>query len=500
MARWRQSLARNKEVLSLLENAISILLRTLVLTAVLIGGTIRCWADTGAPASAVRLSKVAETLSKDPALREKLLQSLDSLPNAWGLLGPQQRTRLRNYILDRNWSGIDHFPGMTVGELRMSVSAVNAAANKYPNMTAKIEPPFVEIGPFKTNSGSDVDWLASPEELNETYSSPIKDLGYGLTMGDPPHPELWKWHAQSLRAAYLFNRLSLNSKPRQAQKLRVRLNGQFADSPESLINLLQHSGYDLWIEDSRYFANFGHLHFNGEDVMMPFWLNTKIPLPNSKNTLLTPVSHAEYEIRMRGANGNADVSFYFGIDGMTEFRTMDTLDQYWVGKNVAHSYRDQDAREVARLLGQVLLKYAALQTKYPALPFNGYYRFGVCQDAVAAIEFRMQGRTTLFPITHDQEYFRGDDEIDQLFAKIPSDRGSKKPEWSRVRGSLPAKELADIYIPELRRDLELVSAAQQTEVVEQRSMGVLIGAAALALLVGLLIYRARRNRLKAQAV
>lgn len=455
--------------------------------------------DTEVPAEAIPLSKVAETLSRDPALREKVLQSLDSLPNAWGLLGSKQRARLRNFILDRNWSAVDHFPALTVGELRASVSVANAAVNKYPGVTAKIEPPYVEVGEFKTEAAGDVDWQASEAESARQYAPPVKDLGYGLTMGDPPNPELWKWHAQSLRAAQLLNRLALNATLGQAARLRVRLGGKYADSPQGLIDLLRHSGYHVWVEDSRYFANFGHLHFNGEDVMMPFWLNTKIPLPNSKETLLTPVSHAEDEIRIRGPEGNADVSFYFGIDGMTEFRTMDTLDQYWVGKNVAHEYRGAQAVEVVRLLGTVLNTYVKLQHKYPGLPFNGYYRFGVCQDAVAAIELRMQGSTTLFPISHDPEYFRGSGEIDRLFARLPSDRGIKRPGWTRVRGSLPAQELADIRIPGLRHNLELVQVAEQQESVTRRWFGYGVPVAVLLAGFFLVLFR-RRSRQQSKAV
>ena len=239
----------------------------------------------------------------------------------------------------------------------------------------------------------------------------------------------------------------------------MRLGDRAVDSPQALISLLIHSGADLWIEDSRYFANFGHLHWKGEEVMMPFWLNTNLPVPRSLMPLLEPVSHAEEEIRIRGSQGNADVSFYFGIDGMTEFRTMDTLDQYWVGKNVAHTYRDAQAVEVTRVLGQVLATYTVLQDHYRSLPFNGYYRFGVCQDAVAAIEMRMHGQTTLFPITHDAQYFAGSSEIDRMFQALPSDRGGT-PDWRRVRGSLPAKNLSEIQIPELREQLEMVESSQ----------------------------------------
>ena len=457
---------------------------TLLLFCVLL-----CPADTGAPSNAIRFSQVIEQLSQNDAFREKLLQSLDNLPNAWGLIGDKQRARLRDFILQRNWSGIDHFPAITVGELRASVTAANAAARHYPSVTAKLAPPYVEVGPFSTSSGGEAGWQPSEAELQSPAADPLKDLGYGLMQGDPPHPELWKWHNRSVRAAFLFNRLSLNPLLDHAHAFHVRIGSELADSPQSLLALLIRSGADVWIEDSRYFANFGHLHFKGQDVMMPFWLNTAIPLPHSKEKLLVPVSHAENEIRIRGSQGNADVSFYFGIDGMTEFRTMDTLDQYWVGKNVAHEYRDAQAIEVTRLLGEALKTYAVLQREHPALPFNGYYRFGVCQDVIAGIEMKMQGQTTLFPITHDPEYFSGKSEIDRLFARLPNDRRGK-PDWSRVRGSLPAQNFADLQIPGLARNLELVAESEsQGREVKNWSWS---GAAILLALSAFLIARSRR--------
>lgn len=282
----------------------------------------------------------------------------------------------------------------------------NAAAGRYPALSGKLSPPYIEVGPFPVHTAGEVEWQA-PAESRNVLAPPLKDLGYGLIMGDAPNPELWQWHAQSERAAYLLNRLSLNNPHDPAHVLRVRVDNQTADSPATLISLLDHSGYDVSIEDARYFANFRHLHFKGQDVVMPFWLNTRIRVPNTKQDLLVPVSHAEEEIRIRSPKGNADVSFYFGIDGMAEFRTMDTLDQYWVGKNVAHTYKHAQALEVTRLLSEAVNTYAALHRRYPNLPFNGYYRLGVCQDLVAAIEHDMNGKVTLFPITHDPGYFEG---------------------------------------------------------------------------------------------
>ena len=71
--------------------------------------------------------------------------------------------------------------------------------------------------------------------------------------------------------------------------------------------------------------------------------------------------------------------------------TMDELDQKWVMKRDAHTYTGADAIEVTRLSGAVLQAYMRLHKAHPAIPFGGYYAFGVCQDVVAAIELKMTG-------------------------------------------------------------------------------------------------------------
>ena len=73
--------------------------------------------------------------------------------------------------------------------------------------------------------------------------------------------------------------------------------------------------------------------------MAPFWVNSQIVIPGTTRPLLVPVSHAEYEWKVRGPKMNADVSWYFGIDGKAEFRTMDTLDQPWVMGRMRMSIR-----------------------------------------------------------------------------------------------------------------------------------------------------------------
>jgi hypothetical protein len=155
------------------------------------------------------------------------------------------------------------------------------------------------------------------------------------------------------------------------------------------------------------------------------------------------------------------VSWYFGIDGKAEFRTMDTLDQPWVLGRHAHEYRNADAIEVTRLVGKMSVAYVHEHLARPALPFGGYYALGVCQDGVAAIEKKMTGKTTLFPNTADTALFDDsrDAEINALIQAIPKDRAGTPPDPERIFGSLPTTDFNKITIPGLTDDLDTVHAA-----------------------------------------
>jgi len=192
--------------------------------------------------------------------------------------------------------------------------------------------------------------------------------------------------------------------------------------------------------------------------MMPFWVNSQIEIPDTERPLLVPVSHAEYEWQIRGPKVNADVSWYFGIDGKAEFRTMDTLDQPWVLARHAHEYRNAGAVEVTRLVGKMAVAYVHQHLARPELPFGGYYALGVCQDGVAAIEKKMTGQATLFPNTADASLFDDprDAEINTLIQAIPKDRSGAPPEPERILGSLPTTDYSAITIPGLPDDLDVV--------------------------------------------
>jgi hypothetical protein len=221
--------------------------------------------------------------------------------------------------------------------------------------------------------------------------------------------------------------------------------------------------------------------------------------------LLVPVSHAEYEWHIRGPQLNADVSFYFGIDGKAEFRTMDQLDQAWVMKRDAHTYSGADAVEVTRLTGAMVRTYARLHQKHPKIPFGGYYAFGVCQDVVAAIEMKMTGRTTLFPNTADAIFFNDprDAEINALIKRLPKDRDGRPPDVERIFGSLPVggsdAELRAVSIPGLGADLVAVHDAWSNGTLERvgdrrRVRNLLYGLGALLTLGVLWMVRRTRKR------
>ena len=315
-------------------------------------------------------------------------------------------------------------------------------------------------------------------------------------------------HAESERLAEVLNRLSINGLGGYAP-VTVAFSGMSATTPQDLVRALMASGHTVVVADARYFANFGHFHYKGQDVMMPFWVNPQVAVPGTRRgllgkdrPLLVPVSHAEYEWQVRGPKLNANVSWYFGIDGKAEFRTMDTLDQGWVLGRHAHEYRGAEAVEVTRLTAAMTVAYMHEHFARPGLPFGGYYALGVCQDAVAAIEKKMTGKATLFPNTAESALFDDprDVEVNALIAKIPKDRNGAPPSPERIFGSLPTADLGAITIPGLAADLEAVRRAWQEGELERtptwlRRMTLRATAvAARGLLLGLVVWRRRRGR------
>ena len=484
--------------------------------------------ETPMPPNTILLSHVMRELSAQPGFAEKLLAQLEGqMPGKRGpaLLTPELIHELRKRILGKDWQGLDRFPGWTMREINPTVRLADHFAGRNPKLEglSSVHPGspapvlgdgqtrvFLDIGPYSLNQAATVA-LDSPSPLpGFTEQGIVTPLGMDVVRGDGPN-ELAPEHAASQRLADALNRLSANELG-GAKPFTVTLGGHRVNTPQDLIAALNATGHTVAVHDTRYFANFGHLHYKGQDVMMPFWVNTGLAVPHTGDLLhrprplLVPVSHAELEWQIRGPHLNADVSHYFGVDGKAEWRTMDTLDQAWVLKRCAHTYTGAEALEVTRLIHLITVAYMHEHADRPTLPFGGYYTLGVCQDPVSAVERKMTGRTTLFPNTADAALFNDprDAEINTLFAAIPKDRNGALPEPDRIFGSLPsdpgpAGHFAAITIPGLAGDLAASYAAWHAGSLEHahgrlfyvgRAGGVGLG----VLVLGVLAFALSRRR------
>ena len=495
------------------------------------------------PPHTVMLSQMMRELSAQPGFTQALLQQLDSHGGKKGpaLMTPKLVEELRKRILGSDWEGLDRCPGWTMREVNPTVDVVDKFAGKNPKLVgmSAVHPGaaapaldekqarmFLDLGPYALDRQESVS-LEEPSTLPPYNNAENQTrLGADVVRGDGPN-QLASEHAESQRLADVLNRLAVNglegAKPFQVWRTWEALIAERqarggpavpdkpnmkAFSPEQVIEDLQATGHTVTVQDARYFANFGHFHYKGQDVMMPFWINTQIVVPQSggflrkSRPLLLPVSHAEYEWHVRGPKINADVSWYFGIDGKAEWRTMDTLDQAWVMKRNAHTYTGADAVEVTRLTGLMTVAYMRQHARRPELPFGGYYALGVCQDNVSAIEKKMTGKSTLFPNTADAALFDDprDAEVNALMKAIPKDRAGHKPEPERVFGSLPVEANAagfnSLTIPGLADDLKATYGAWQNDDLERtHNVWLYVWAAAglLALAAGVRALGGRRK-------
>jgi hypothetical protein len=471
------------------------------------------------PANTVLLSQMMRELSATPGFTDALLAQL----NKGGKKGPALMTpalmkRLRELILGKNWQDLDRFPGWTMDAVNPTVGVITRAAGKKTPETAVGTPSgapneawpahgsaviteYLDLGSYSPEKAETVS-LDKPSTLPGLDDATlVTELGAGVVRGDVGSPKLAPLHPESQRLADVLNRLGLNAVG-GAPTATVEIGGKTATTPEGLIEALMATGHSVVVADGRYFANFGHFHFQDQDVMMPFFIDSQIGIPGTKRSLMSPVSHAEYEWEIRGPKVNANVSWYFGIDGKSEFRTMDTLDQSWVLGRHAHEYRGADAVEVTRLVGKMVVAFMHQHLRRPDLPFGGYYTLGVCQDGVAAIEKKMTGHDTLFPNTADGALFDDprDAEVNAMMLAIPKDRNGAPPSPERIFGSLPVTDFQLITIPGMAADLDVVHAAWQDDSLERTRSWIAkmtLRAAVVGILVvlaGVVMWRRRRKK------
>lgn len=411
------------------------------------------------PPNTVPLSQMMRELSANPGFTEAFLAQIQGGKKTGAtLLTPDLVDRLRTLIVGKDWQGLDRFPGWTMAEITPTVRAISRiAADKNGSQAKQQLAKYLDIGAYSFDSGSTIDNFASPSRLPGFAADDVQTpVGYGIIRPDGAGP-LAPEHADSLRLAYVLNRLAANGLDGVAQAKVEWDADRTPSTPEELIEAIQQTGHTVTVTDSRAFANFGQLHYNGRDVMMPFFLNTQIRVPGTDRPLLIPASHVQYEWHVHGPMLNADVAFFFAIDGKAEWRVMDEKHQEWEMKRETGEYLGADAIEVTRLASAIVRAYLRLHQAHPEAPFGGYFAFGVCQDVAAAIELKLTGKTTLFPNTADDRLFTDprDAEVNDLIRRLPKDREGKPPQVERIFGSLPvpASDLATVAIPGLAADL-----------------------------------------------
>ena len=409
--------------------------------------------------SFLKFSKVMSDLSKNQDFVDALMNRIGRNPNAGGILGPEEIQLLKSLIFRKDFAALDQFPGFTVKGMGVAVTLAGAEAKKRAAKNLEpAKPVVVEV--LKENLIEELGLPVLQKENTPALASMLRDLGFGLQVGDKIDPSKTKIVADSSRMASMLNRLSLNPTDKDKPRYMVKIGDKTIDSPGALVDDLMKSGCKIEVRDVRYFANFGDLFYKGMEVLTAYWLNTQIPVPGTQDTLLVPVSHSQHELHIAGTDFSIELSFYFGIDGKVEFRVIDTLDQSWVLGRVAKVYVDKDAVEVVRMGGEIIKTYERIKKDNPDLPFGGYYALGVCDDVNAVIEYQLKGETTLFPLPHDNKYFQGDSEVEKIIKKLPTDgRDNSLPDPKRVLGSIPAEDFSKIPMPGLRAQLKAVKAA-----------------------------------------
>jgi hypothetical protein len=464
--------------------------------------------ETPMPPNTILLAQMMRELSAQPGFTSALVDKIDKGGKKGpALLTPKLVDELRKRILGSDWQGLDRFPGWTMREINPTVRVVGHLAGKDEKLeeASAVHPgaalseaqtrQYLDLGPYALDQGATIS-LDQPSTLPPfTTDGIVTDLGDGVTRGDGPNA-LAREHPESQQLADILNRLAAN-KLEGAKTFSVSIADKAATTPEELMRQLIAAGATVTVDDARYFANFAHLHYHGMDVMAPFWIDSGIIVPHSRGRhLLVPASHAEYEWHIHGPHVNADISYYFGIDGKAEWRTMDTLDQPWVLKRNAHEYTGAQAIEVTRLAGLMTVAYMHLHAAHPTIPFGGYYALGVCQDGVSAIEYALTGNVTLFPNTADTALFHDprDAEINALITAIPKDRDGASPGPARIFGSLPVAPGTDpetafdaVTIPGLVADLNLTYAAWRDGNLDRSNSRVFYVALSIGLLIGLYI-------------
>lgn len=227
------------------------------------------------------------------------------------------------------------------------------------------------------------------------------------------------------------------------------------ESVDAVVRMLIESGHHVVVDNSRYYADFLGLSYEGKTVMAPVWVDTGIAIPGG-GTLRVPAPHAHHNVFVDGPVFRGQLKFYLGaFGGGTAFRAQSNLTRHWSGGRAQYTYDSAtDADKVVKVLslaGDLRKKW---QAEGRSLPNDGYGTLGVCTDSTAVLEQAMEGKVTLFPLAHPKVTTPRDD-LDRVLQKIPSDLAGFEPgdATRRIRTSLPFDSLEEVPFPAVRASL-----------------------------------------------
>ncbi len=218
------------------------------------------------------------------------------------------------------------------------------------------------------------------------------------------------------------------------------VNGEVRyESVEDVFVALVDSGHHVVIENSRYYADFLGLYYDGVAVAAPVWLDTGIPL-SSGGTFAMPSPHTHHTIHVTGPLVNATVMYYMGVSGGVSFRAVEAHRAPWTGERVRYSYDSAlDADKVVQLMVTAARLRKVWTERGQGLPALGYGQLGVCNDSTAVLEVSAEDDVSIFPLAQPGNDGTSGDRIDQLLARLPSDLAGFDPADAarRIRETLP---------------------------------------------------------------
>ncbi len=347
-----------------------------------------------------------------------------------GLLGravdtPQRRAELQAALRAADPAVLDRFPTMTASQLATAATlyASRQGPNPVPNRPATLT---------LSLTGAPAD--PAPGQF-------LRPLSHGLFYGDESLAGAGAAWGDSVAVAAALDQL--------AALKAVDDGGTRYASVLGWLGALLASGHTLEVRDRRMHANFGDLRYEAggrrRDVATPTLADTGIVLPSGRR-LIVPVPHSELDISVRGPRVNAELSWFFGVDGKAAFRPLGTVDQGWVGGRTVRTWRGLDA---ARILDKAADVGRALEAKAVAagLPMGGYGPLGSCNDANAFV-------TGIPPygMTRDPRRYAGSGPLDAASRALPYDAAAPA-DMRRVWESRAFEDPADTPLPEVRAAL-----------------------------------------------